>query len=232
MFVTSVLCGPLITFTPVLVSAAFHGDASEFSMAVGAFGVGGLLGAAGLLAVPPEQDRRRWSSRFAILYGFAVAVVALVPWFWGVPALMALAGAAMTVSNTSANSLLQATASPRLLGQTVSLFMLATRGGVPLGALLTGLSIEWLGVQACAAGQRRPGGRRSSRHRASVDALAPAQTDCDLAKPRGVTLRGAIWRKIARSRHREIRDRPRRGPSAASAPPIRLGARAPRVNCE
>ncbi len=147
VFATSVLCGPLITFTPVLVSAAFHGDASDFSVAVGAFGVGGLLGATGLLAVPAAQDRRRWSSRFAILYGLMVTLVALAPWFWGVPALMALAGAAMTVSNTWANSLLQATASPRLLGRTVSLFMLATRGGIPLGALLTGLSIEALGVR-------------------------------------------------------------------------------------
>ncbi len=147
VFATSVLCGPLITFTPVLVSAAFHGNAGDFSAAVGAFGVGGLLGATGLLAVPAEQDRRRWSSRFAVFYGLMVASVALVPWFWGVPALMALAGAAMTVSNTSANSLLQATASPRLLGRTVSLFMLATRGGIPLGALLTGLSTEMFGVR-------------------------------------------------------------------------------------
>jgi len=147
VFATSVLCGPLITFTPVLVSAAFHGNSSDFSAAVGAFGVGGLLGATGLLAVPAEQDRRRWSSRFAVVYGLVVTFVALVPWFWGVPALMIIAGASMTVSNTSANSLLQGAANPCLLGQTVSLFMLATRGGIPLGALLTGLSTEMIGVK-------------------------------------------------------------------------------------
>ena len=60
---------------------------------------------------------------------------------------MIFAGAAMTVSNTSANSILQGAANPRLLGQTVSLFMLATRGGIPLGALLTGLSTEMIGVR-------------------------------------------------------------------------------------
>jgi hypothetical protein len=113
----------------------------------GAFGVGGLLGATGLLAVPAEQDRRWWSSRFAVLYGLIVTFVALVPWFWGVPLLMIFAGAAMTVSNTSANSILQGAANPHLLGQTVSLFMLATRGGIPLGALLTGLSTEMVGVR-------------------------------------------------------------------------------------
>ena len=58
-----------------------------------------------------------------------LVLAALNPWFWGLPPLLVLAGAAMTVSNTAANSLLQATAEPGLLGQTVSLYMLAMRGG-------------------------------------------------------------------------------------------------------
>ena len=147
MFATSVLCGPLVTFTPVLVSEAFHGDAGEFSAAVAAFGVGGLLGAPGCSRFPPSRigvDGVR-ASRSATASRWRS--VALDPWFWGVPALLVLAGAAMTVSNTSANSLLQATASPHLLGRTVSLFMLAMRGGISLGALSTGLSIETLGVR-------------------------------------------------------------------------------------
>jgi hypothetical protein len=58
-----------------------------------------------------------------------------------------LAGVSMTVSNTAANSLLQATAGPRLLGQTVSLYMLAMRGGLSFGALLTGAVVGVLGVR-------------------------------------------------------------------------------------
>jgi hypothetical protein len=143
---TSVLCGLVIKFVPALVSVAFHGNSSDFSAAVGAFGLGGLLGATGLLAIPAEQDRRGWSSRLAVVYGLIVTVIGLVPWFWGVPALMVLAGAS-TVSNTAANSLLQGAANPNLLGQTVSLFMLATRGGIPLGALLTSLSTNMIGIR-------------------------------------------------------------------------------------
>ena len=52
---TSVLCAPLVTFTPVLVKEVFHGNAGHFSTAVAAFGVGGLLGAAGLLGVAPAS---------------------------------------------------------------------------------------------------------------------------------------------------------------------------------
>jgi dipeptide/tripeptide permease len=53
----------------------------------------------------------------------------------------------MTVSNTSANSLLQATANPRLLGQTVGLYMLAVRGGSSIGSLITGATVTLLGVR-------------------------------------------------------------------------------------
>jgi predicted MFS family arabinose efflux permease len=144
---TSVLCAPLVTFSPVLVKEVFHGDAARFSIAVASFGVGGLLGAACLLSVAPGVDRRRLSSSFAAGYGAVLVLTALNPWFWGVPPLLVLAGAFMTVSNTSANALLQATASPNLLGQTVSLYMLAVRGGLSIGALLTGATISLLGVQ-------------------------------------------------------------------------------------
>ena len=53
----------------------------------------------------------------------------------------------MTVSNTSANSLLQSTAPARIRGQTVSLYMLVMRGGISVGSLLTGMSVHWLGVR-------------------------------------------------------------------------------------
>jgi predicted MFS family arabinose efflux permease len=144
---TGILCGPLITFTPVLVKQVFQGSAAHFSAAVVAFGAGGLLGAAGLLSVAASVDRRRLSAGFAIALGATLILTALNPWFWGVLPLLALAGASMTVSNTAANSLLQATASPHLLGQTVSLYMLAMRGGISVGALLTGAAVSLLGVQ-------------------------------------------------------------------------------------
>jgi predicted MFS family arabinose efflux permease len=144
---TSALCAPLMTFTPVLVRDVFHGDAGRFSVAVASFGIGGLVGALGLLSVAPGVDRRRLSSGFAIGYGAVVTLTALNPWFWGLPPLLALAGASMTISNTSANAILQAAASPTLLGQTVSLYMLAMSSGLSVGALLIGAAVSLTGVQ-------------------------------------------------------------------------------------
>ncbi len=144
---TSVLCAPLVTFTPVLVRDVFHGGAGRFSMAVAAFGVGGLLGAAALLSVPAGVDRRRLSVAFAIAYGAVLVLTALNAWFWALPPLLVLAGASMAVTSTSASTLLQATAKPHLLGQTVSLYMLAMRGGISVGALLMGAAVSIFGVQ-------------------------------------------------------------------------------------
>lgn len=144
---TSVLSAPLVTFTPVLVRDAFHGGASRFSAAISAFGLGGVVGALAMLAVPAGLDRRRLSSRFAMLYGAVLVLASVNRWFWGLPTLLVVAGVAMTVSNTSANAVLQSTADRSLLGRTVSLFMLAMRGGLALGGLLLGVTVGLVGIR-------------------------------------------------------------------------------------
>ena len=144
---TSMLCSPLVTFTPILVKEILHGDAGRFSAAVASFGLGGLLGATGLLGVASEVDRRRLSSGFALAYGVVLVAVAVTRSFWALPPLLVMAGASMTISNTSANTILQTTAGTRHLGRTVSLYMLAVRGGSSIGALLTGIEISVVGVQ-------------------------------------------------------------------------------------
>lgn len=84
-FITSSLCGPLVVFCPVLVKEALHGDVSDFSVAIGAFGVGGLIGATALLGVDASHDRRRLSSWFAVSYGLILVLAGVNPWIWALP---------------------------------------------------------------------------------------------------------------------------------------------------
>lgn len=65
----------------MLVKEVLQGDASEFSLAIGAFGVGGLLGAVGLLGIDAQRDRRWLGSGFAASYGAITALAAINPWF-------------------------------------------------------------------------------------------------------------------------------------------------------
>jgi len=143
---SSPLCGPLITFCPVLVKSAFQGNAMQFSIAISAFGGGALVGAIALLFVDANRDRRMIGSLFAVAFGTTLALVAINPWLWALPILMALAGLAMSITNISVNTLIQTQSSPQLRGQAVSLFMLAMRGGISLGSLLTGILIGLLDV--------------------------------------------------------------------------------------
>ena len=144
---SGLLCAPLITFAPVLVQDVFHGDAAAFSLTVGAFGVGGLIGGLGLLGVSARRDRRWLGSSFAIAHGLAIVATVLNGWFWLLPALLVLAGLAMSVTNTSTNTLLQTAAPAALRGQAVSLFMLVSRGGLAIGSLGTGALVHWRGVR-------------------------------------------------------------------------------------
>ncbi|MDR3419570.1 MAG: MFS transporter [Nevskia sp.] len=147
VLVTGMFCGPLVTFCPVLVKQAFHGGAARFSGAIAAFGIGGLLGATGLLAVDPRRDRRRIGSALALAYAAVVVAAALNPWAWALAPLLVLAGVGMSMSNTSANTFLLSAAEPALRGRTVSLYMLALRGGTSLGSLLTGVTVSRFGVR-------------------------------------------------------------------------------------
>jgi MFS family permease len=146
-FFSGLLCGPVVTFCPVLILSAFHGGAAQFSLAVSAFGCGGLLGAISLLAISAQSDRSRLSAWFAALFGLTLVAVALVPWFWALVGLLVLAGVTMSVTNTATNTLVQTAAASALRGQAVSLYMLAMRGGLALGSVLTGFSVHLLGIR-------------------------------------------------------------------------------------
>ncbi len=146
VLVTSILCGPLIAFSPVLIKQVFHSDAIHFGQAIAAFGVGGLIGATGVLSVEGHVDRIKLCSGAAILYGALLSLVAVNRSLPLLSFLLVLCGAAMTASNTSANSILQYTARDRIRGRTSSLYMLAMRGGLSLGNLMAGISVTYLGV--------------------------------------------------------------------------------------
>ena len=144
--VTSVLCGPLVAFAPVLIKEIFHSDATHFGTALSAFGIGGLLGAFAVLGIDDRIGRRKLSSACAILYALVVIGAALNRSLVGLNVILVFAGAALTMTNTSVNSILQGAARDQIRGQTASLFLLAMRGGLSLGNLATGFSVHFFGI--------------------------------------------------------------------------------------
>jgi MFS family permease len=145
VFFTAYFCGPIVTFSPVIVRDVLHGSAGQFGGVLTAFGIGGILGPLLILLTMKRVDAMKMSLSAALFYGLVMMGVSRAGTFWQLAALLVGSGFLMTVANTSANTFLQTQASNRNRGQTVSLYMLAMRGGMSLGNLVMGTVIGFSG---------------------------------------------------------------------------------------
>lgn len=138
---TGLFCGPLITFSPVIVKNVLHADVGQFGSVLTAFGIGGMLGPLLILLTTRRVDSMKVSLTAALVHGLLIAAAAQVGAIWQLASLLVGSGFLLTVANTSANTFLQSQATDQNRGQTASLFMLAMRGGLSLGNLATGMVI-------------------------------------------------------------------------------------------
>ena len=147
IFITSLFCGPLVTFCPVLIRDVFHADVGEFGGAMAAFGFGGLIGAGlGLILASARINRGRFATFLGMTFALLVVLISLNRSLIALSVLMVLAGIALTTSNIAASSFLQENTNNHSRGKVVSLFQLALQGGLSLGGLLMGLTSAQLGV--------------------------------------------------------------------------------------
>ncbi len=139
---TGFFCGPLVTFSPVIVKDVLHADVGQFGGVMTAFGIGGMLGPLLILLTMQRLDTMKMSLTAALCYGFFMMAVPTVGAVWQLAVLLVGSGFLLTIANTSANTFLQSEANDQNRGQMASLFMLATRGGLSLGNLATGTFIS------------------------------------------------------------------------------------------
>jgi MFS family permease len=139
---TGLFCGPLITFSPLIVKEVLHADVGQFGGVLTAFGIGGMLGPLLILLTAQRFDTMKMSLTAALVYGLFIAAAAQIGAVWQLALLLVGSGFLLTVANTSANTFLQSQANDQNRGQTASLFMLAMRGGLSLGNLGMGVIIS------------------------------------------------------------------------------------------
>ena len=129
---------PIITFLPVVAKSIFHLDARGYSWLLTAYGCGSVVGALFVAASGNVANKGRIALllqlTFAtLLIGFAVSR--------RLPLSMIIAfcaGACIVGVISMYSSLVQLTANDAMRGRVMSIFMLAFRGGMPLGNLLAG----------------------------------------------------------------------------------------------
>jgi predicted MFS family arabinose efflux permease len=132
---------PLFTMLPV-VAKQFHMGARGLSLLQAVYGAGSVVGA--LFIAATSHARKKGRLALLLQLAFAVLLVAfgfsthLVPsMFFGF-----FAGACVVGVVALYSSLVQLATDDAMRGRVMSIFMLAFRGGMPLGSLMAGVVIE------------------------------------------------------------------------------------------
>jgi predicted MFS family arabinose efflux permease len=141
-FLSTFLGQPLLTFLPIFAQKIFGGGAGEYSRMMAASGGGAVMGA--LLVA--------WLGRFTYMgrtllvvhagFGLIVVAFALSRTLWVSYALLFVGGATTIIVLSMITSLVQLIAPNDMRGRVMSIYMMAFRGGMPLGSLASGWVAE------------------------------------------------------------------------------------------
>ncbi|HEU5162633.1 MAG TPA: MFS transporter, partial [Thermoanaerobaculia bacterium] len=137
---------PLVTLLPVVAKSVFAMGATGYSMLMTAQGAGAVLGAFVVASASFRRGAGRSAIISALLFAAALATFSFSQWLPLSLAAVFVAGAALLGVVTVVSSLVQLATPEAIRGRVLSIFMLAFRGGMPLGNLLAGWNAERFGV--------------------------------------------------------------------------------------
>jgi MFS family permease len=142
---------PLLTFLPVFARNVFHEGVGQYSQMMAWSGVGAVAGALVVAWLGRFAHMGRTALTVQVLFGALTVAFALTRELWVSYMLLAVTGAALMVVFSLLTSLVQLIAPNEMRGRVMSIYMVAFRGGMPLGSLVTGLAIDRVGAPAAIA---------------------------------------------------------------------------------
>jgi predicted MFS family arabinose efflux permease len=145
-FCTTLFGFSLNGFLPVFVRTIFNKGPETYTLLLVCSGAGSIVGALSVAAVEKMKGQGRLTLMILVLLGFIVSGFALSRWLPLSCVLMFLAGAAIMASASFMLSLAQLITTDAMRGRVMSVYNLAFRAGIPLGALLVGKLIPIFGV--------------------------------------------------------------------------------------
>ena len=137
-FATTFLGLPLLTFLPLFAQNVFRGGVGQYTHLMAFAGGGAVTGAlvAAWLGKFPHMGRALLVIQFA--FGAAIVAFATSRILWTSELVLFVGGALMVMTTAMTMSLVQLSAPNEMRGRVMSIYMVAFRGGMPLGSLLSG----------------------------------------------------------------------------------------------
>ena len=137
-FASTFLGNPLLTFLPVFTRDVFGGGVNEYTYLMAAAGGGAVTGA--LVVAWRGKFGQMGRALLAVQFVFGLLIVsfALLRVFWINALVLFAAGACMVTVFATLSSLVQLNVPNDMRGRVMSIYMVAFRGGMPLGSLAAG----------------------------------------------------------------------------------------------
>ena len=135
---TTFLGFAVLTFLPLIAQRIFHEGATTYSRLMAWSGAGSIVGALIVAWLGKFPRMGATSLAVQVVYGVLIIAFAMSRVLWVSELLLFLTGAALMVVFSTVTSLVQLIAPNEMRGRVMSIYMLAFRGGMPVGSLVSG----------------------------------------------------------------------------------------------
>ena len=143
----SVFVRPFAELLPGFADAVFGRGADGLAMLTSATGVGAVIAGIWLSQAARQQTLIDLALHSLVAMSIAMFLLCATDWFWLGLVATGAAGCFMTVNGVAAQSLIQYSCAPEMLGRVLSIYGLSARAGPAIGALMMGTASDWLGLQ-------------------------------------------------------------------------------------
>ncbi len=143
---TTFLGFAILTFLPVFAKSVFHADASTYSRLMAFSGAGSIVGALVVAWLGKFPRMGLTALLMQAIYGLLILAFAMSRTLWLSYLLLFFTGAALMMVFSTVTSLVQLIAPNDMRGRVMSIYMVAFRGGMPLGSLASGYFATIIGT--------------------------------------------------------------------------------------
>jgi predicted MFS family arabinose efflux permease len=129
---------PLITLLPVFARDIFHLEAKGYSTLMAVLGCGAVIGALLVAAMGNMRQKGKVALSMQLMLGGLLVAFALSRNLGVTHAILFLGGMALVATFAMLTSLVQLQAPEEMRGRITSIYVIAFRGGMPIGSLVAG----------------------------------------------------------------------------------------------
>ena len=137
-FATTSLGTPLVTFLPLFAQDVFGGGVAQYTQLMACAGAGAVAGALVVAWLGKFKGMGRTLLILQLVFGSLILLFAVTRVIWINALLLFGAGACMVMVFAILASLVQLIVPDDMRGRVMSIYMVAFRGGMPIGSLVAG----------------------------------------------------------------------------------------------